>query len=93
MVPLGPTRMPLGLITKTLPLAFSAPWIALGSPPVLREITHANPVFYLIDGVRYGVLGVSDSSPVLGLAICSATTLAVCALAWLMFHKGYRLKE
>ena len=77
------------------PLAFlSGTFYSVSAlPPVLREITHANPVFYLIDGVRYGVLGVSDSSPVLGLAICSATTLAVCALAWLMFHKGYRLKE
>lgn len=61
-------------------------------PPVLREITHFNPIFYLIDGVRYGVIGVSDSSPWLGLAVASASTLAVCALAWLMFARGYRLK-
>ena len=61
-------------------------------PPGLREITHANPVFYLIDGVRYGVIGVSDSSPVLGLAIAVSATFAVSALAWMMFSRGYRLK-
>jgi ABC-2 type transport system permease protein len=61
-------------------------------PPVLREITHYNPIFYLIDGLRYGVIGVSDASPWLGLAVCSATTLAVSAAAWGMFRTGYRLK-
>jgi ABC-2 type transport system permease protein len=58
----------------------------------LYEITHVNPVFYLIDGVRFGVLGVSDSSPWLGLVVCSATTLAVTFVAWWMFRTGYRLK-
>ena len=61
-------------------------------PPVLREITHFNPIFYLIDGVRYGVIGVSDSSPVLGLAVAVLSTLAISALAWMMFARGYRLK-
>ncbi len=61
-------------------------------PPVLRELTHFNPIFYLIDGVRFGMLGVSDSSPWLGLAVAGGTTLAVSATAWAMFHRGYRLK-
>jgi len=61
-------------------------------PPVMWEITHLNPVFYLIDGVRYGVLGISDSSPWLGLAICSASTLAVSLVCWILFREGTRLK-
>ena len=61
-------------------------------PPGLRELTHFNPVFYLIDGVRFGVIGVSDSSPWLGLAVALVATLAVAALAWRMFATGYRLK-
>ncbi|MDX5402592.1 MAG: multidrug ABC transporter permease, partial [Rhodobacterales bacterium] len=76
------------------PLAFlSGTFYSVAAlPPVLYEITHANPVFYLIDGVRFGVLGVSDSSPWLGLVICSATTLVVSLVAWWMFRTGYRLK-
>lgn len=62
-------------------------------PPVLNTITHFNPVFYLIDGVRFGVLGVSDSSPWLGLGVASLATLAVCILAWDMFRRGARLKS
>lgn len=61
-------------------------------PPVIRGLTHANPIFYLIDGVRYGVLGVSDSSPWLGLAVCLVATGAVMALCWRWFKTGYRLK-
>lgn len=76
------------------PLAFlSGTFYSVAAlPPVLYEITHVNPVFYLIDGVRFSVLGVSDSSPWLGLVVCSATTLVVCLLAWWMFRTGYRLK-
>ncbi|MFK7940588.1 MAG: ABC transporter permease [Roseovarius sp.] len=61
-------------------------------PPVLREITHFNPIFYLIDGVRYGILGVSDSAPLLGFAVAGGATLAVCVLALVLFTRGYRLK-
>ena len=35
-------------------------------PPIMYDITHANPIFYLIDGVRWGIIGVSDSSPRFG---------------------------
>ncbi|GAW35171.1 inner membrane transport permease YadH [Roseovarius sp. A-2] len=61
-------------------------------PPALYSITHFNPVFYLIDGVRFGVIGVSDSAPMLGLAVGAGATLAVCLLAWQMLARGYRLK-
>ncbi len=61
-------------------------------PPALTAASHLNPFFYLIDGARYGVLGVSDASPVLGLAVCLATTAALSALAWRWFARGYRLK-
>ncbi|MBZ8117120.1 ABC transporter permease [Roseovarius sp. LXJ103] len=61
-------------------------------PPVLWYITHFNPMFYLIDGLRFAVIGVSDSPPALGAVIAIATTLAVCTLAFWMFTRGTRLK-
>jgi ABC-2 type transport system permease protein len=62
-------------------------------PSVIAKLTHFNPIFYLIDGVRYGVVGVSDSAPMLALAVAAGSTLAVSALAWLLFRAGYRLKS
>ncbi|MFO7772201.1 MAG: ABC transporter permease, partial [Roseovarius gahaiensis] len=61
-------------------------------PPVLNEITHFNPIFYMIDGVRFGMIGVSDSSPWLGLAVAISATVAILLVAWAMFRRGYRLK-
>ncbi|MGR3435011.1 MAG: ABC transporter permease, partial [Shimia sp.] len=46
-------------------------------PPVLEAVTRANPIFYAIDGVRYGTLGTSDAAPALGLAVTSGAALAV----------------
>ncbi|GAB4308048.1 MAG: ABC transporter permease [Roseovarius sp.] len=61
-------------------------------PPGLRELTHLNPVFYLIDGARFGMVGVSDSPPWLGLAVSLGTAVAVSLLAWGLFARGWRLK-
>ncbi|MGC9420301.1 MAG: ABC transporter permease [Rhodovulum sp.] len=61
-------------------------------PQTMQVITHFNPVFYLIDGVRYGIIGQSDSSPWLGLAVCTASTGVVMALCWYWLKTGYRMK-
>ena len=61
-------------------------------PPVMQALSRANPFFYLIDGVRYGILGVSDANPVIGLAVCLPATAAVLALCWYWFRIGYRMK-
>jgi len=61
-------------------------------PPAMGAISHANPIFYLIDGARYGYLGRSDSTPWLGLAVSLATTLTLSGLAWIWLRRGYRLK-
>lgn len=76
------------------PLAFlSGTFYSVQSlPPVLNAITHVNPIFYLIDGVRFGMIGVSDSSIALGLVVTSSAALAVCLVAWWMLKTGYRIK-
>jgi ABC-2 type transport system permease protein len=61
-------------------------------PPLMGTISHLNPVFYLIDGARYGMIGVSDSDPVLGLTVVMASCAAVIALCWVWLRAGYRLK-
>ncbi|MFN3208425.1 MAG: ABC transporter permease [Roseovarius sp.] len=61
-------------------------------PPMLNTISHANPVFYLMDGGRFGMIGVSDSSVTRSFAVVLISTLVVSALAWALFRKGYRLK-
>ncbi len=76
------------------PLSFlSGTFYSLESlPGWLQTISHLNPVFYLIDGARYGYLGVSDSDPVLGLVVITLTAAGLSALGWNWFRIGYRLK-
>lgn len=76
------------------PLAFlSGTFYSISAlPPMMQTLSHWNPVFYLIDGMRYGTIGQSDASPVLGAIIVSGATIAVGALCWHWFRTGYRLK-
>jgi len=62
-------------------------------PPLLQKLTHFNPIFYLIDGLRYGVIGASDGSPVVGALFCGGLVLALGLWAWRWFASGYRLKS
>lgn len=66
------------------PLAFlSGTFYSVQSlPQTLAVISQVNPVFYLIDGGRYGMIGVSDAPPLLGLGVVAAVTSVVCAFAW-----------
>ncbi len=61
-------------------------------PPLMRTISTVNPIFYLIDGARFGYLGRSDSDPLMGLAVTSLIALALCALSWVWLKRGFRLK-
>jgi ABC-2 type transport system permease protein len=61
-------------------------------PSPWRELSHANPVFYLVQAVRYGFLGTADVSIPLALLVL-AVIAAVC-VAWSgwLFATGRRLK-
>ncbi len=62
-------------------------------PPVFQAISHVNPIFYLIDGGRYGALGVSDANPWIGAAFVLAINAILAALCWRWLDSGYRLKS
>lgn len=62
-------------------------------PPAWRAVSHFNPFFYLIDGFRYGVTGVSDASPWLGAAVSIGCVAGLWLLCWRLFAIGYRLKS
>ena len=61
-------------------------------PEPFRTLSHWNPIFYLIDGARYGFAGVSDAPVGRGLAVCLLTVVAVNALAWWWLRSGFRMK-
>jgi ABC-2 type transport system permease protein len=60
--------------------------------PGLRALTLANPVFYMVDGLRYGLLGISDAPPVAGLAMLLGLASAAVGGAYAMLASGYKLR-
>ena len=54
--------------------------------------SHLNPVFYMIDGFRYGFFGVSDVAPAVSLLIVVACFAAITALAMTLVARGYKLR-
>jgi ABC-2 type transport system permease protein len=61
-------------------------------PAPWHEISHANPIFYLLNSVRYGFLGTSDVSVVLSLGVTGALAAAMVAWSSWLFRTGHRLK-
>jgi ABC-2 type transport system permease protein len=58
-------------------------------PAFWQQVSHLNPVFYMIDGFRYGFFGVSDVPPLLSLGV-TVSFLAVLAAVTLAFLKSGR---
>jgi len=62
-------------------------------PPPWSTICRANPVLYMVEGLRYGVVGVSASSPWLGLAVTGGIGALSLAIAVWMLATGYKLRS
>ena len=52
-----------------------------------------DPFFYLIDGFRFGFLGVSNSNLVIGVVVSGALAFLASAATWFMLKSGYKLKS
>jgi ABC-2 type transport system permease protein len=61
-------------------------------PSPWEELSHFNPVFYLVNAVRFGFLGESDVSVWLSLGVTAALALPVYAWSQWLFTTGRRLK-
>ena len=62
-------------------------------PEVLKKISEFNPFFYIIDGFRYGFLGVSDGSIKFGLFYLIVLSFSTWFVAYILFKKGYKIKS
>jgi ABC-2 type transport system permease protein len=62
----------------------------LGSP--WHELSHANPVFYLVNALRYGFLGHSDVSVGLSLGVLAALAVPTYLWSQWLFTSGRKLK-
>lgn len=61
-------------------------------PPVFRRATFANPIFYMVDGLRFGMLGFSDAPPWAGAILLAALAAAAVGVAYGLLRSGYELR-
>jgi ABC-2 type transport system permease protein len=78
-----------------MPLTFlSGVFYSINSlPPLWRSISHLNPVFYMIDGFRYGFFGQADVSPWLSLAVVGGCFVALSLWVMRLIASGYKLRH
>lgn len=62
-------------------------------PPLIQTISRFNPIFYMVDGFRYGFLGTGDAPIALSLGITLAIFIFFLSLVSWIFHTGYNLKS
>ena len=61
-------------------------------PDTLKSVSEMNPFFYIIDGFRYGFLGVADGSVKFGLFYLTILSCFTWFAAYILFKKGYKIK-
>jgi ABC-2 type transport system permease protein len=62
-------------------------------PEFARTISHFNPIFYMINAFRYGVLGVSDVSISFSLSLLVTLTIAMFAFSLRLLYSGKGLRN
>ena len=62
-------------------------------PPFWQSVSHWNPIFYTIDGFRYGFFSVSDVSPWHSLAVVAGVFAVLCLATLRLLSAGYKLRS
>ncbi|MFZ2628864.1 MAG: ABC transporter permease [Rugosibacter sp.] len=77
-----------------MPLTFlSGVFYSINSlPPFWQQVSQWNPVFYMIDGFRYGFFGVADRSPWLSLAVSAGCLVVLTLITLNLLKRGYKLR-
>ncbi|HEU4463103.1 MAG TPA: ABC transporter permease [Solirubrobacterales bacterium] len=62
-------------------------------PQPYETLTHFNPIFYMINLVRYGFVGYTEVSIALSLAALTAATAVLFIVNLRLFSRGYQLRD
>ncbi len=61
--------------------------------PFWQFLCHLNPFFYMIDGFRYGFIGVADGSLWIGVGAIAVINILLLLFAYRLIDIGYKLKS
>jgi ABC-2 type transport system permease protein len=58
-----------------------------------QTITHANPLFYLVNGFRFGFLGITDVPLTISVSILFVMVAALVGINWYLIRTGLGLRQ
>ena len=62
-------------------------------PEILQKISFLNPFFHMIDGLRFSFIGSSDGSIKFGLIYLFLLSLIIWFISFLLYKKGYKIRN
>ena len=62
-------------------------------PPVFEMLTRFNPIYYMINTLRYSMLGSADINPNLSLLIIAIAGIFLFFVNYKLFARGYKLRD
>jgi ABC-2 type transport system permease protein len=62
-------------------------------PEPWNTISRLNPLLYMVNGLRYGFLGVADVSPVASAGVVLISFLVLLGVAGALLRSGYNLRS
>ena len=61
-------------------------------PNIMATITKFNPVYYMINGTRYGMLGIKEGNIYIGIFFLIILNILLFTISYYLIKKGYNLK-
>jgi len=58
-----------------------------------REVACLNPVFYVVDGIRFGLTGYGEADLRLAAVVSLGVVIILWSIAYRLFTIGYRFKS
>jgi len=62
-------------------------------PPIWRSLSYCNPILYVINAFRYGMLGVSDINISMALGYISLFVIALIGISYYLLDKGIGVRS
>ncbi len=61
-------------------------------PERFQFLVRLNPIFYFVDGLRYSMVGISESNRMYGIALIFALIIGLGFWVWYLFKRGYKIR-
>jgi ABC-2 type transport system permease protein len=62
-------------------------------PEPFATLTQFNPIYYMINTVRYAMLGHADVNPILSLSVIGTIAFVLFLINYKLFARGYKLRS